>query len=489
MKDRNVQYPNRYRMQKVAGTDDIFDLIPAPGEVYEEGDLINKGLLLSDATAALYGLDSDAVPDDALKRLATGVGDIKVTKRTDLDDTWLLCNGDIVSATDFSELTALYPKLDSVFTTIDNLWGNNSYINAIAYADGYWVVGGRRFYSSGKACIAYTTSLDGTWTTKDIWSDDNSLRINTITYANGYWVVGGSGYSGRIYQASIAYATSLDGTWTTVHVWTGATAYEAPINTITYANGYWVVGGQRYMNSAYYARIAYATSLDGTWTTKDLWSDDGTSKGKTTINAITYTDGYWVAGGSCYIGDYHARIAYALSPEGTWTTKDLWSGGGESTSVINTITCANGYWVVGGIMYTGNYQARIAYATSLDGTWTTKDLWSSTNSYINLSTITYANGYWVVGGQYYMSSTYYARIAYATSPDGAWTTKDLWSDSGSGSSDMNPAIKTIIYANGYWVVGGGLYRNACMAYTSGKNFLLPTLSFDGAYVYIKAKER
>lgn len=70
MKDRNVQHASRFRLTKVPGTDDVYDLIPAPGEVYEEGTLINKSALLKDATAALFGLGTDAVPDDALNKLS-----------------------------------------------------------------------------------------------------------------------------------------------------------------------------------------------------------------------------------------------------------------------------------------------------------------------------------------------------------------------------------------------------------------------------------
>lgn len=70
MKDRNVQHASRFRLTKVPGTDDVYDLIPAPGEVYEEGTLINKSALLKDATAALFGLGTDAVPDDALAALS-----------------------------------------------------------------------------------------------------------------------------------------------------------------------------------------------------------------------------------------------------------------------------------------------------------------------------------------------------------------------------------------------------------------------------------
>lgn len=71
MKDRNVQHASRFRLTKVPGTDDVYDLIPAPGEVYEEGTLINKSALLKDATAALFGLGADAVPDEVLALLKT----------------------------------------------------------------------------------------------------------------------------------------------------------------------------------------------------------------------------------------------------------------------------------------------------------------------------------------------------------------------------------------------------------------------------------
>lgn len=67
MYDRSVEFPNRYRMTAVPGTSDKFDLIPAPGEVTNEGTAVNKAALLSDETAGLFGLGADAVVDDALK--------------------------------------------------------------------------------------------------------------------------------------------------------------------------------------------------------------------------------------------------------------------------------------------------------------------------------------------------------------------------------------------------------------------------------------
>lgn len=62
MQDRNVQYPNRYQLQKVEGTDNIYDLIPAPGTIQNEGTLINKANLLSDNTAEFLGLSPEDDP-------------------------------------------------------------------------------------------------------------------------------------------------------------------------------------------------------------------------------------------------------------------------------------------------------------------------------------------------------------------------------------------------------------------------------------------
>ena len=70
MQDRNVQWPNRYQLTKVPGTDDIYDLTPAPGTITEEGTMINKASLLTDETAQAYGFPAeqlaDVVPDDVL---------------------------------------------------------------------------------------------------------------------------------------------------------------------------------------------------------------------------------------------------------------------------------------------------------------------------------------------------------------------------------------------------------------------------------------
>lgn len=56
-------------MVKVDGTDDIVDLIPAPGAIYEDGTFRNKANDLTDATAALFGFGSNAVQNDLFEYL------------------------------------------------------------------------------------------------------------------------------------------------------------------------------------------------------------------------------------------------------------------------------------------------------------------------------------------------------------------------------------------------------------------------------------
>ena len=341
-----------------------------------------------------------------------------------------------------------------------DLWsGSKSTLKCIAYGNGYWVAGGG-YYDGSTYCarIAYSTSLSGTWTTNDLWSSNTSINtINCITYADGYWVAGGGYYDSSAYYGRIAYTTAPSGTWTTKDLYNGTGS--STITGITYADGYWVVSGRRSYSGSYYARISYSTSLSGTWTNKNLW--DGNSSN--IMNCVTYGNGYWIAGGNYYAnGYYYRQIAYATELSGTWATKSLWTDISPNSKGdgINCITYADGYWVIGGDYYDGaTYYARIAYTSTPSGTWATKDLWNTTHANgggISIDCITCANGCWVVGGEYYNASTNVncARIAYSTSLSGTWTNKDLWS--GDGNSNVTN-IQCVTYANGYWVAGGQTY--------------------------------
>ena len=68
MQDRVPLYPGRVKMTPVAGQANTFDMVRADDPT-QAGTPINKATLLKDATAALFGLGTDAVPDDVLSEL------------------------------------------------------------------------------------------------------------------------------------------------------------------------------------------------------------------------------------------------------------------------------------------------------------------------------------------------------------------------------------------------------------------------------------
>lgn len=338
-----------------------------------------------------------------------------------------------------------------------DMWYGQAYddIKAIVYTNGYWVVAGHT-NPNGSHCyarIAYSTSLDGTWTIKDLWDENSTISagISDITYANGYWVA--CGYT------HISYATSLDGTWTTITPHAGV-SYKS----ITYTNGYWVGCGSLSSGNPV---VIYNTTLsdyNSGWAMNSSigsnWYD---------VNCFTYANGYWVVGGtrritegttSTQIVDYfHGSIAYSTSLSGAWTVRDIWeapSTGDENS--IDCVTYANGYWVVGGNYSVGAPLLSIAYAASLDGAFTTKNLWEINATSFRITSISYGNGSWVVGWNYYDGTNFYHELAYATSLGGTWSRKDLWS-SPKGTFIALPNT-TVEYADGYWVVGARCYDNS-----------------------------
>lgn len=70
MQDRVPLYPGRVKLVPVSGQENTYDMTRVD-QPSEEGTPLNKNSLLKDATAALFGLGADAVPDDVLKKIKT----------------------------------------------------------------------------------------------------------------------------------------------------------------------------------------------------------------------------------------------------------------------------------------------------------------------------------------------------------------------------------------------------------------------------------
>lgn len=68
MRDRVPKYPGRVKLVPVTGQENTFDMLRAD-EPTQPGDPLSKATFLKDATAALLGLDENAVPDDAFSKI------------------------------------------------------------------------------------------------------------------------------------------------------------------------------------------------------------------------------------------------------------------------------------------------------------------------------------------------------------------------------------------------------------------------------------
>lgn len=91
MQDRVPLYPGRVKLTPVSGQENVYDMVRAD-QPTQDGDPLNKATLLKDATAALFGLGTDAVPDDALKtigRFHSGLGNeyLWAKHKTEIVDT------------------------------------------------------------------------------------------------------------------------------------------------------------------------------------------------------------------------------------------------------------------------------------------------------------------------------------------------------------------------------------------------------------------
>lgn len=92
MKDRVVQYPNRYRMVPVEGQEGVIDLVAVPGEVTAQGSAYNKANILTDVICDSFRLPNTSEPKDAFLKSATAFRGTAVTTK---NIAWLLSNQEI----------------------------------------------------------------------------------------------------------------------------------------------------------------------------------------------------------------------------------------------------------------------------------------------------------------------------------------------------------------------------------------------------------
>lgn len=179
MQDRVPLYPGRVTLTPVSGQANTFDLTRAD-QPTQEGTPLNKASLLKDATAALYGLGTDAVPDDALhllSRFQGGLGNEYVWAKLNSTAGYYEIQTLKDSIYIIESATKLYTFKYSDSITIDEV-GNLSLTNPLTFTATY-----SQFYSN------YGTTLLGKYLdTTGLAHETGIIFIPTnasINYDNG----------------------------------------------------------------------------------------------------------------------------------------------------------------------------------------------------------------------------------------------------------------------------------------------------------------
>lgn len=174
MKDRNVQYPNRYR-DKLTGK--VIELESLPGTVTDEGSCYNKANVLPDSVCSKLEIPASSEPKDAFLlldgRVRHGMIVMWSGAIADIPSGWALCDG-ANGTPDLRGRFVLgaggnYAKGDTGGTESVTKSHTHSYSGTTSAGSGYSVKGGT---SSGSASsMEHTHTYSGTTSARELTID------------------------------------------------------------------------------------------------------------------------------------------------------------------------------------------------------------------------------------------------------------------------------------------------------------------------------
>ncbi len=342
MHDRTPTYRGRVQLTPVPGQENVFDMVRAD-EPENEGTPLNKATFLQDKTAALYGLGTDAVPDDAFKILSDAAfAQTENIYKGEERSAVSYVGTNVCAVFDGGKFLLLGTDKGARISTDGINWTSHTTdltavpnSGSLAFGSGKFVVG----LQTNPPGIAY--SENGlNWTTADIsgLGLPNSSKVYGLKYIQGRFigVVNNSTYG--VYSA--------DGVnWTTMNL-----GHSGSWVDVAYGNGVYVAIDDE--ENTY----ALSTSSDGiNWAYKTSAMGNPSPKSK-----IIFANGKFVI--SCKTRSEVLDTIFSYSEDGeTWLQSNV-----EATSANKS------YYAVG---WTGkefiSFGSKGAIVTSPDGvTWT-----------------------------------------------------------------------------------------------------------------------
>lgn len=296
------------------------------------------------------------------------IGDIKCTTR-EKSLNWLECNGKSIDGEEYPELTSILGDIGPSMNiqNLSVLEGENLIANTpplSCYGDGKWVVAYLVDSNDrGILRIKYSSSLNGPWTTKDIWTSYSPAYycvLNSLTFGNGYWVIAGAISNSSKSKWKAVYSTDLIN-WENFS-WRDGTQRSIGMQ---FSEGKFACVGQ-YPYNGYYTALFDSPVSERTMVDVGAGSSHGRNR-EGQLQAL-YNNGYiWS------IRSQYPSVRYQNSTMSSGNEVAIWNDGytGTSHTVLYSQAYGDGYYVVGGIKYDTevSFYGAIAYSTSFSGSW------------------------------------------------------------------------------------------------------------------------
>lgn len=398
------------------------------------------------------------------------VGDVLCTARTDLGEKWALCNGGTLSKIEYPKMIPLLPDFSSPWNKTDILTTTSSsntanFIYGIAYGNGYYVaVGCNQLYN---AIISYATNLTGPWTTRTLWTNSSGASINNIIFRNNQFICCGANYNnGR--NACIAYTSDPSTNWTINTIYSGSS--NAAVFDFKFLNGYYTVYGfinNPQTGNRYIDLIAYTNDITGSWTTINI-----NEYGSTLGGRCEYINGYYVLNGGLYeqvnynTVNQYACFWYSTSLSGPWNEVRLEKQSGTPNEIADMVYFNGKYIAI-------SYNGKLFHSDQINGSWVY-------GTSISMSEIT---DLIVYGNYIHTCGIKNSRLyrSFIDSPTGIWNDIDMkFSRDGYNRGRLN-------HAEYGWTISGRINNLGSIIYSDPDNLVLPTITSDKTYNYIKVK--
>lgn len=421
-----------------AGEQTLDVMFNAPGW-QQQPTLLNKENLGQDETMAVYNRGPEGTVDDLFQSVFA-VGDIKVSTRTDLGDSWVLCNGEPSDRKAYPNLYSLLPKSQS-------LWDKttyNFYTSLPLQVDRYLI---DMNYNAGQ--YRYLDVVNKTLS-EMITSPARTSTSTKIYFIDGIFVY--CGFIGEGYYTT----RDLSGNWVKRKYYPDYISSNAAMKFLQKV-------GDKYIaifDEEEYSRrwIGITDNLEtGTWTAYKLTDIRGV------VESFFCIDNNWVytfRNGSTY------RIFYY---EGETPPDDPSQWNVVMNSQIYRIKKIAGVYYLSG--YNATHPSGFYKNNILDFENFGELVLQNITDFVNLGTT-------IVG--YYSSKTGFSKVL------GELVCK---TEQGAGSLTQFFTYGKKLYACGYVDQNPAGERTVVLEVDEEhlEWALLPTISFDGAYAYIRGK--